>query len=368
MAYIPDANQQIDIQVNIPVNFLPGWSYRLPLVVNANQVTGTLNYFPTLVSTTLNTSHVSFPTTWNDIVFTSDDGTSLLKWEIESYNSTTGELVAWVRLPTIANGTMFYVYYGNQYATNQEDATSVWDTTGTTGNYILVHHLNQVGTTVYDSTSNALDGTCTATVLPDVGKVGGCSHLTAFDTSRIDFHSSDLLQPLMNSWTVTLWIKTTDAAHGYVVTRYRGSGGNITSYDLAYSVTNARPFWRIDDQGDGVTPQERYRYWTTNIADGNWHYLMAQIDRTANVLKVFIDGVQQAGGGNNSLVGIGTINPTYNLYLGSAGSTNNMAYYDEFRIEKEVRTLEWYQACYRNMNIPTGTTGFLTVYPEEIPT
>ena len=41
-----------------------------------------------------------------------------LDHEIEKYNASTGELVAWVRVPSINNVTAIYMYYGNSSITS----------------------------------------------------------------------------------------------------------------------------------------------------------------------------------------------------------------------------------------------------------
>jgi len=48
-----------------------------------------------------------------DIGFYSDSGlTTKLDWEVEKYVSTTGEIVAWVRIPTLSHtsDTVIYIY------------------------------------------------------------------------------------------------------------------------------------------------------------------------------------------------------------------------------------------------------------------
>ena len=61
----------------------------------------------------------------NDILFTASDGVTKLNHEIESYNSATGKLIAWVQVPTLSPtaDTVIYVYYGNASASNQQNPT-----------------------------------------------------------------------------------------------------------------------------------------------------------------------------------------------------------------------------------------------------
>ena len=84
-------------------------------------------------------------------------GTTRLAHEIERYNTSTGEVIAWVKIPTLSasTGTDIYIYYKG---VEEIDASSVWD-----DNYRLVYHLNQTSTGTenefYDVSDNANDGT-----------------------------------------------------------------------------------------------------------------------------------------------------------------------------------------------------------------
>jgi biopolymer transport protein ExbB len=93
---------------------------------------------PTLASTA-NGGHVANANGY-DIVFTSDATCSKnLNFEIESWNATSGQLVAWVQLPVLSHvsDTNFFVCYGNPaIATAQSNPSGVWDS-----NYKGVWHL-----------------------------------------------------------------------------------------------------------------------------------------------------------------------------------------------------------------------------------
>jgi len=49
---------------------------------------------------------------------------------MERYVSTTGEVIAWVKLPSLSGttDTSIYMYYGNSGASDQSSATTAWDT------------------------------------------------------------------------------------------------------------------------------------------------------------------------------------------------------------------------------------------------
>lgn len=136
------------------------WSYRKTLTINSDQVTGDLTNFPVLVSLTDVSLSTHAQEDGDDFVFTLRDGT-VLKHEIESYASTTGALVAWVKTPLLSStqDTDIFMYYGNASVTDQSDAENVWD-----DNFIGVWHLpdNETSSTS-DSTGNGYDGSTDGT-------------------------------------------------------------------------------------------------------------------------------------------------------------------------------------------------------------
>ena len=78
------------------------------------------------------------------IRFTSD-GTTLLDFEIESFDGDTGTLIAWVEIPALSASvdTYFYIHYGNDGSLYKIDSSSqVWDGQSTGAKtYVAVNHL-----------------------------------------------------------------------------------------------------------------------------------------------------------------------------------------------------------------------------------
>ncbi len=64
----------------------------------------------------------------SDIVFTAADGTTRLDHVVETWDSGTGTLTAWVRVPTLSSSaaTQLFVYYANPTAADQQDGPAVF--------------------------------------------------------------------------------------------------------------------------------------------------------------------------------------------------------------------------------------------------
>src|SRR5437016_9531224 len=85
-----------------PAHLSTGWSYQKAITIQGALVTGMLNGFPVLISLPGDTDlAASAQSNGNDIKFLLADGVTQLNHEIESYDPTTGQLVAWVQVPML---------------------------------------------------------------------------------------------------------------------------------------------------------------------------------------------------------------------------------------------------------------------------
>lgn len=104
------------------------WSTRWPVVVDADRVAGPLTDYPLLVRLTDAALGSAAQVDGDDLVVTAADGVSRLDHHIESWNAGTGDLTAWVRIPTLddSSDTTIFLYAGNGTAIDQSDAQGVW--------------------------------------------------------------------------------------------------------------------------------------------------------------------------------------------------------------------------------------------------
>ena len=121
-----------------------GYAYRAVFTFNVHPASN-LTAFPNLISGTYpqlaDTAHggyVTHTTTVNgqtvpaDLILTSDAaGNTLLSWEIENWNNTTGAIVAWAQDDRLAaSDTLIYAWVGNSSVTTYQcTASATWDTT-----------------------------------------------------------------------------------------------------------------------------------------------------------------------------------------------------------------------------------------------
>ncbi|MCK4693258.1 MAG: DUF2341 domain-containing protein, partial [Anaerolineales bacterium] len=137
-----------------------------------------------------------------DLLFTTDNGTTKLDHEIESFNSGTGELVAWVEVTNLAGSsdTDIYMYYDNTGAADQWDINGTWDS-----NYVAVWHLDESGDGTLnefnDSTANDNHGT---------GGKGYSSYVPTQGTGQIGYGqtfdgTNDFIDMASSGWKDSSW-------------------------------------------------------------------------------------------------------------------------------------------------------------------
>ena len=312
------------------------------ITVNSGQVSaGPLTNFPVLVNFT-NASLISksnggpFVENSNgyDIIFASDSaGATPLTWEMESYNPVTGSVVAWVKIPSLNTGSIFYMLYGKTgISTFQSTASAVWDS-----NYKIVAHLpNGTTLTKLDSTSNGNHGT-SGSSLPSAttGKIGGGAYFSGPWYIYIDFPSSGTF----TNFTISEWLNPAD--HNY----YRIFFANSVAGGLASFGGDLYLYW---PGGNTVV----------GAPTGNWEYwVYTQSGSTISIYK------------NASLVatsGAGApVTPTFWELSGYAQGVNAFkGPADEARVSNIVRPASWMITEYNNQNNPSA---FYTMGAEQTP-
>ena len=331
---------------------LISWPYRQAITIyHTNVFTTDQTNFPVLVNLVANTglqNHAQ--TNGNDIYFTASDGTTVLPYEREKYVSGTGALVAWVKIPILSHtaDTVVYMYYGNSGASDQQQATNVWDS-----NFKGVWHLNQTPTGVagdiVDSTGGNNGTSQTIAAGAQVaGKIGGS--LTLDGTS--DYIST--ATTFTNPQTVMLeaWVKTT-TTNGYKVVGFEvnQTGTASGTYDRhIYFGTNGRAYFGTYNGAAQVAT-------STNILnDGQWHFLVGYQDSVAGKIGLYVDGVLQA---TTTSAAAQVFNGWYRIggyknagWPGLPGDGYFAGSVDEIKLSHFVRSAGWIQTEYTNQASP----------------
>jgi len=285
----------------------------------------------------------------SDIYFVAADGETRLDHEIEKWNQGTGQLVAWVKLPSLPSSadTVFYVYYGDPAAANPEAPADVW-----TSNFVAVWHLAEQPRTVMVDSTTGNDGTPHSSMQPSDRVSGQIGDATDFDgvDDEITFTN-----PISGTTphTISAWVnqRATTSQDALVV--------------LGNGETNRARWLHSVYFGDTVAVGFYNNDWNTgiDIRDDGWKLLHWTYTNRDNVF--YVDGVQQ--GAMRLASGVdtqGTDGLLGNAPAAFGANMNLNGQLDEVRIATVVRPAEWILTEFNNQSDPSS---FYTVGPETAP-
>lgn len=109
-----------------PPWFNPAWHYRQPIIITNNGAN--LTYYQVLIKLDSNFHFNRANADGSDVRFTYSDGTTELKFWIESWNKANQLAYLWVRIPALGNGnSTIYIYYNNPSADSASDGSATFD-------------------------------------------------------------------------------------------------------------------------------------------------------------------------------------------------------------------------------------------------
>jgi biopolymer transport protein ExbB len=343
-----------------------GYSFRRSITVDHTKVPSTQTDFIVVVNVTNN----DFKTTGNggkitnasgfDISFCSDSaGATSLFWDLEpaSFTGTSGNLVAWVRIPSLSNSsdTVFYVFYANAgISTYQSTRTSVWNGATT---FDQVMHLGEAANPFVDtignstSTGNFPDG---AYPTQTAGQMGfGQSYSGGQSISGPTPYPSG--SP--GTWTLSGWMQSTNASNIAILYDSRNNAlhdGTINYIDKSTGFAQLFILCSVGNPtGAGAV---------NLLNDGTWHYMVTMFNRGGDgISRIFVDGAQVASSGTGcSGNSFGTAASGYTIGDAfAAGSAFQKL--DEIHVTQVGLTNDWITTEYNNQKNP-GT--FLTLGPQ----
>jgi len=268
-------------------------------------------------------------------------GVVKLDHELEQYNPVTGQLTAWVRIPSLSHtgDTTLYVFYGNSAVTSSlENKTGVWDSS-----YGGVWHLGTNGAALSsaDSTSNANNATVVGSASAATGQMGGGAGLTG-SPNYIDAGNNPSVAP-RHTGTFSIWVKynafgdwTTPMGNGNIAADANGAMiWNRASGELDFEIEGAGGNRAVG----GV------------LSTGQWYYLVGAWD--GSTVKLYKNGVL-AGSVAQTI----DANPAYHLNLGADGALSGAGNYlngtlDEARVSSIARSADWTATEYNNQSSPS---------------
>jgi hypothetical protein len=318
------------------------WNYRKSITINASQVNGTQTNFPVMVRLASDSDLAAdAQDDGDDILFTNTSGTKL-DHEIELFNGSTGELVAWVRMPTLVNtsDTTLYMYYGNSSVGSQQNRTGVWDTY-----YKGVWHLSDAGGTAADSLGvNNL--TNEGSVNTTTGRIGMAASFNGSNDLYNDAPTG--IDPAPNM-TAEAWVRTPSDVSSYqYFLQLSDYSGHSTIVSIAFTNTGNHVYGLMFGTIYPSTPSLNSTEWHHVVFEYNVPYFSIYVD--GNFDQTYNPGDYWFYGGR---ITIGALDRASLPFTG---------YVDEVKYSHTLRSAQWIATEYNNQK--NGST-FLSLGGKE---
>jgi hypothetical protein len=269
-------------------------------------------------------------------------GATPLAFELVAYDSATGAVELWVKVPTLSHtvDTTIYLFYGNAGLTT-DGSTSAWDSS-----FQAVYHLadNAATTTVKGSVgSNAVaQGNTSARSV-----AGAFGSALTFDGVADYLDLSSKFAAAGGEYTYSLWVKRDAGDNGFLFD-FSDAGGN--RWVLALGGGN----WGGVSGGIGVARSPLFASENLSgpatVSTGVWTHLLITSSASGATMTGYLNAVAQTtlsaalsgAGGAPSIVGARDSHAAF-FFKGAL---------QEIRVSTVVRTPGWILAEYNNQSSP----------------
>lgn len=333
------------------------WTRRRRIDLDTSGITASFTDFPVMIPldpTVIARDDVQ--PDGEDLRFIDTDQLTALDHDIELFDRDNPSTI-WVRIPSIPANTpniSFYLYYGNENASDGQNTRNVWR------DYDAVWHLKETATgtsvQIFDSTAGAngaiphgnfpASATRTAVVGNGLRFDGNDDYLEIVRPNSLDLRN--------RSFTIELWAYFSALTESQTMVGFHTNGQN-----------NQSLFLRVDDDGRVL-----FGYWGDDlvtapgmVSTNLWYYFVFEYRHANNPgrrSRILMDGVELASGMNGPFTGA---NPQIALGRWRQDDQQNFAgTLDEVRVTLGTRDEQWHEVQRRSM---TADPTFLSFRLEE---
>ncbi len=332
------------------------WAYRRRIDVDGSSLKGDLDGFVVPVVLTDPGLAGKVSSDGRDLRFVAPDGLAL-PFELARWEPSSGNLMAWVRLPKTGptQPNTFFLYYGNADATSSASPAKTWESE------TAVWHFDEVttegGTTarLVDASTLGHDGTQNGSATAP-GVILGGQRFDGKDVVEVDRPDEIVLGDV--DCTFAVWIRTTEGRQQGILIKAKGETHEVG--DKLIGTGHEGPYFGTDHGWVGFTRTD------VAVQDGKWHHV-AWVQRKddkgkAESWKLYVDGVEKGSGQQET-------RPDVAGHTVRIGAKANGSYFDnpwsgdldELRYAKVARAPAWIAALERSQRDPVA---FSKVGPE----
>lgn len=319
------------------------FNYYSPVTVQAAQVPSTQTDFPMLVSytdarlkSTANGGHVINANGY-DIRPYSDSGlTSALTYQLERYNASTGEVVMWVKVPSLAVGSVVYLGYGDAGLNTNGSSASTWDSA------------SQFVQPLSDGTTLSLSDYTTNYTSTNNGATAG--------TGKID--GGAVLNGSSQNYTVNSVGNAISSDDTHRISFWFNLSADTTGSGAVFFTLGTTWFGQVDSTGEilywGDTNSGNYRvYGGTTINTATWYKLDMVKTGAGNSGTLYLNGVAltPTSGTLANMLNFSGANMLVGSYTG--GGFYVPGTLDMLRVDNTTRSADWITTEYNNQSAPS---------------
>ncbi|MBD3293798.1 MAG: DUF2341 domain-containing protein, partial [Armatimonadia bacterium] len=336
-----------------PTWYDSNWMYREPVMINTIEINSELHEFPVLIDIIDAGLSNYAQNDGDDILFTTISGIKL-DHEIESFDKSTGHLVAWVKLSQLTGNSMIYLYFGNPQSSNQQNTASVWS-----DDFVMVQHLEETSGTHYDSTDSSNNGEPTDNPVQDkIGKINGANEFDGV-YSKVHVNDADSLDLGING-TISAWFKMdVHKNFGGIIHKGDSDDWSDEAYALQFWNNNNLRFYIFNSGGD------HHLETSTAISTNTWYHVAGSWNETGRYF--YVNGIVDVSSTTAEAprISIGGVNIGAQLVDDMGGSYRNLPFdgiIDEVRISNTSRNPHWMYINYLNQ---LDASSFISIAPVE---
>ncbi|HEX2921312.1 MAG TPA: DUF2341 domain-containing protein [Bacteroidales bacterium] len=325
-----------------------GYAFVKTITIDHTKVAGSsdLFNFPVMISFSgqdflKNTpaGRISNPNGW-DIGFTDIDNNKL-DYQIEYFNGTNGDLIAWVRIPILSrsSNTVIQMVYGDPAVITDPSVNTVWDS-----HYKGVWHFDNNGLADFSSYNKSATPYNSPTT--SSGKINNALRLNR----SLDQYAVVQNAPNINftgNVTISAWVNMSSGGIDQKIAgNQNGSGGFkfgiYTNNKVEFEIRNSANIESLNRAVDGGTV----------LNTGQWYYLAGMSSDILDSIKTFVNGMPERPFKKDGTLGLSS----NNLTIGKEPFASDLYFngmFDELRISDKVRSDGWLRTEYYNQNSPS---------------
>lgn len=298
---------------------------RIKIIINPSQVPSLQNDHRMLVRSTIpNLVGVSI-----DEIRFADAFDIPLSHYIQHFDSGTGELIAWVNLPSIISGDFLYIYYDNSLGVDKQDIEKTWD------GYDFVYPLHHVDA----NATNLLgaDSPRVGTTQVD-GKIFKATNFADLN-EWIQLNSTDWRDEFNNtSFSILFWYKSTDANRGIFLGNFKDA---FTFPQFSLELFNSELRFFIRDEDSELTDLKSGV--DSAFIDGQSHLIIMTYDGAGDrIARIYFDAnlimLSSARVNNNKLI-INHLNTAAPHFLSRDVILRNVDYIGDMEFLRKINNI-----------------------------